>query len=188
MRYNFREVTPSNQPKCRCRGAELVTHGDIYIHIQRRLPPTPRRGGECGRQFALQLPRSLVSKINTSASQNTKQQSENASVTCGSITRRGSFFLNNNPVFVPLTSYFRDAIFPPAPMDQPSTPPPLPTHLVDAYCGAVFSRSPSPRTSRMSPAPSSPPTWICFAMHNAELNGLKVSFCADLRRRRRLPS
>ncbi len=50
----------------------------------------------------------------------------------------GSFFQNNNSVLVPLTSYVRDAIFPPtctpAPATASSTPPP--THLVDAYCGA----------------------------------------------------
>ena len=46
----------------------------------------------------------------------------------------GSFFQNNNSVLVPLTSFVRDAIFPPT-TPSPSTIPPL-THLVDAYCGA----------------------------------------------------
>ena len=43
----------------------------------------------------------------------------------------GSFFQNNNSIFVPLTSYIHDAIFPPS-----STSPHKlkPTHLVDAYC------------------------------------------------------
>src|ERR1700761_6022812 len=47
----------------------------------------------------------------------------------------GSFFQNNNSVLVPLTSYVRDAIFPPERPPASAHPPP-PTHLVDAYCGA----------------------------------------------------
>ena len=47
----------------------------------------------------------------------------------------GSFFQNNNSVLVPLTSYVRDAIFPPS-ASTPSPDKPKPTHLVDAYCGS----------------------------------------------------
>ncbi|KAH9990497.1 S-adenosyl-L-methionine-dependent methyltransferase [Russula vinacea] len=64
----------------------------------------------------------------------------------------GSFFQNNNSVLVPLTSYVRDAIFPPTASASSTLPP---THLLSADS-------------------------IRFATHNAALNGLahKVSFRA----------
>ncbi|KAH9075529.1 S-adenosyl-L-methionine-dependent methyltransferase [Lactarius deliciosus] len=93
----------------------------------------------------------------------------------------GSFFQNNNSVLVPLTSYVRDAIFPPATADPPSTtPPPPPTHLVDAYCGAgLFALTLAAHFTKVAGIELSADS-IRFATHNAELNGLahKVSFRA----------
>ena len=98
----------------------------------------------------------------------------------------GSFFQNNNSVLVPLTSYVRDAIFPPVPApnpastDPPSAPPPPPTHLVDAYCGAgLFALTLAPHFAKVAGIELSTDS-IRFATHNAELNGLahKVSFRA----------
>jgi tRNA (uracil-5-)-methyltransferase len=89
----------------------------------------------------------------------------------------GSFFQNNNSVLVPLTSYVRDAIFPPTP---PSNPLPPPTHLVDAYCGAgLFALTLAPHFTKVAGIELSADS-IRFATHNAELNGLahKVSFRA----------
>lgn len=90
----------------------------------------------------------------------------------------GSFFQNNNSVLVPLTSYVRDAIFPPTSSPAPSTPPP--THLVDAYCGAgLFALTLAPHFSQVAGIELSADS-IRFATHNAALNGLahKVSFRA----------
>ena len=99
----------------------------------------------------------------------------------------GSFFLNNNSVLVPLTRYVRDTIFPSMPTDPPSTSPPPPTHLVGVYFGAgnfeLTLALHFPKVAGIELSADS----IRFATHNAELNGLKVSFHADLRRRRRLP-
>jgi len=94
----------------------------------------------------------------------------------------GSFFQNNNSVLVPLTSYVRDAIFPPtsapAPATGSSTLPP--THLVDAYCGAgLFALTLAPHFTQIAGIELSADS-IRFATHNAALNGLahKVSFRA----------
>ena len=93
----------------------------------------------------------------------------------------GSFFQNNNSVLVPLTSYVRDAIFPPAPPTSASTSAsPPPTHLVDAYCGAgLFALTLAPHFTKIAGIELSADS-IRFATHNAELNGLahKVSFRA----------
>ena len=95
----------------------------------------------------------------------------------------GSFFQNNNSVLVPLTSYVRDAIFPPAPPTSATasaSPPPPPTHLVDAYCGAgLFALTLAPHFTKIAGIELSADS-IRFATHNAELNGLahKVSFRA----------
>ena len=95
----------------------------------------------------------------------------------------GSFFQNNNSVLVPLTSYVRDAIFPPAPPTSATasaSPPPPPTHLVDAYCGAgLFALTLAPHFTKIAGIELSVDS-IRFATHNAELNGLahKVSFRA----------
>ena len=90
----------------------------------------------------------------------------------------GSFFQNNNSVLVPLTSYVRDAIFPPISASVSSTLPP--THLVDAYCGAgLFALTLAPNFTQVAGIELSADS-IRFATHNAELNGLahKVSFRA----------
>ncbi|WVQ80097.1 hypothetical protein IAT38_002198 [Cryptococcus sp. DSM 104549] len=42
----------------------------------------------------------------------------------------GQFFQNNNSILVPLTTYVKEAIFPPGSTTTP------PTHLVDTYCGS----------------------------------------------------
>ena len=93
----------------------------------------------------------------------------------------GSFFQNNNSVLVPLTSYVRDAIFPPTPTPaSTSAHPPPPTHLVDAYCGAgLFALTLAPHFTKVAGIELSADS-IRFATHNAELNGLahKVSFRA----------
>ena len=86
----------------------------------------------------------------------------------------GSFFQNNNSVLVPLTSYVRDAIFPPTSLTSP------PTHLVDAYCGAgLFALTLAPHFTKVAGIELSADS-IRFATHNAALNGLahKVSFRA----------
>lgn len=90
----------------------------------------------------------------------------------------GSFFQNNNSVLVPLTTYVRDAIFPPVPPSASASPPP--THLVDAYCGAgLFALTLAPHFTKVAGIELSADS-IRFATHNAELNGLahKVSFRA----------
>ena len=89
----------------------------------------------------------------------------------------GSFFQNNNSVLVPLTSYVRDAIFPPTAASASTLPP---THLVDAYCGAgLFALTLAPHFTQVAGIELSADS-IRFATHNAELNGLahKVSFRA----------
>ncbi|KZV65147.1 S-adenosyl-L-methionine-dependent methyltransferase [Peniophora sp. CONT] len=84
----------------------------------------------------------------------------------------GSFFQNNNSVLVPLTSYVRDAIFPPASASaSPSTP--APTHLVDAYCGAgLFALSLAEKFEKVAGIELSADS-IRSATHNATLNGLQ---------------
>lgn len=89
----------------------------------------------------------------------------------------GSFFQNNNSVLVPLTSYVRDAIFPPTASASSTLPP---THLVDAYCGAgLFALTLAPHFTQVAGIELSADS-IRFATHNAALNGLahKVSFRA----------
>lgn len=89
----------------------------------------------------------------------------------------GSFFQNNNSVLVPLTSYVRDAIFPPTASASSALPP---THLVDAYCGAgLFALTLAPHFTQVAGIELSADS-IRFATHNAALNGLthKVSFRA----------
>jgi len=84
-------------------------------------------------------------------------------------------------VLVPLTTYVRDAIFPPdAATAAPSNAgPPPPTHLVDAYCGAgLFALTLAPHFAKVAGIELSADS-IRFATHNAELNGLThVSFRA----------
>ena len=85
----------------------------------------------------------------------------------------GSFFQNNNSVLVPLTTYVRDAIFPPsvAPSDD------RPTHLVDAYCGAgLFAITLAPYFSYVAGIELSADS-IRFATHNAALNALPPARC-----------
>ena len=92
----------------------------------------------------------------------------------------GSFFQNNNSVLVPLTSYVRDAIFPPAAASASASSTPPPTHLVDAYCGAgLFALALAPHFTQVAGIELSADS-IRFATHNAALNGLahKVSFRA----------
>ncbi|KDQ51329.1 hypothetical protein JAAARDRAFT_41178 [Jaapia argillacea MUCL 33604] len=93
-----------------------------------------------------------------------------------------SFFQNNNSVLVPLTTYVRDAIFPPS---TPSTPPPKPedqpTHLVDAYCGSgLFAITLSPHFSKIAGIEISQES-IKYATTNANLNSIppsKITFRA----------
>ncbi|KAA1475389.1 S-adenosyl-L-methionine-dependent methyltransferase [Dentipellis sp. KUC8613] len=80
----------------------------------------------------------------------------------------GSFFQNNNSVLVPLTTYVRDAIFPPGSATLPSE---RPTHLVDAYCGAgLFALTLAPHFTHVAGIELSADS-IRFATHNAALNG-----------------
>jgi tRNA (uracil-5-)-methyltransferase len=92
----------------------------------------------------------------------------------------GSFFQNNNSVLVPLTSYVRDAIFPPTSTSESVSSTPPPTHLVDAYCGAgLFALTLATHFTQVAGIELSADS-IRFATHNATLNGLadKVSFRA----------
>ncbi|PCH33130.1 tRNA methyltransferase [Wolfiporia cocos MD-104 SS10] len=87
----------------------------------------------------------------------------------------GSFFQNNNSVLLPLTSYVRDAIFPPSStIADPSshTARPRPTHLVDAYCGSgLFALTLAPHFGTVAGIELSADS-IRSATHNAALNGL----------------
>jgi tRNA (uracil-5-)-methyltransferase len=92
----------------------------------------------------------------------------------------GSFFQNNNSVLVPLTSYVRNAIFPPISTSESASSTPPPTHLVDAYCGAgLFALTLATHFTQVAGIELSADS-IRFATHNAILNGLadKVSFRA----------
>lgn len=83
----------------------------------------------------------------------------------------GSFFQNNNSVLVPLTSYVRDAIFPPSASTTTTVAPP-PTHLVDAYCGAgLFALSLAEKFDKIAGIELSADS-IRSATHNATLNDL----------------
>ncbi|KAI0656727.1 S-adenosyl-L-methionine-dependent methyltransferase [Cubamyces menziesii] len=90
----------------------------------------------------------------------------------------GTFFQNNNSALVPLTSYVREAIFPPTSTDATSH---KPTHLVDAYCGSgLFSIMLAPHFERVAGIELSAES-IRAAQLNAELNNLpptKISFMA----------
>lgn len=87
----------------------------------------------------------------------------------------GSFFQNNNSVLVPLTSYVRDAIFPPSSsdLDLPVTVNgKKPTNLVDAYCGAgLFALTLAPYFTRVSGIELSTAS-IASATSNAAMNSL----------------
>ncbi|KAL7285892.1 hypothetical protein ACG7TL_001003 [Trametes sanguinea] len=83
----------------------------------------------------------------------------------------GTFFQNNNSALVPLTSYARDAIFPP---DATATGE-KPTHLVDAYCGSgLFSIMLAPHFTRVAGIELSAES-IRAAERNAALNALPAS-------------
>lgn len=89
----------------------------------------------------------------------------------------GSFFQNNNSVLVPLTSYVRDAIFPPNSSTSPTMEGSLetevedkPTHLVDAYCGSgLFALTLSPSFEKITGIELSVDS-IKSATHNVILN------------------
>ncbi|RDB19521.1 tRNA (uracil(54)-C(5))-methyltransferase [Hypsizygus marmoreus] len=93
----------------------------------------------------------------------------------------GSFFQNNNSVLIPLIHYVRDAIFPPSPPITSEPEPSLPTHLVDAYCGAgLFAITLSPRFTTVAGIELSAESIRC-ATRNAKLNNIpdsKITFRA----------
>lgn len=79
----------------------------------------------------------------------------------------GSFFQNNNSILVPLTSYVRDAIFPPGIPDDKK-----PTHLVDTYCGSgLFGITLSDRFTKVAGVELDLQA-VEAAKKNAEINGL----------------
>lgn len=79
----------------------------------------------------------------------------------------GSFFQNNNSILVPLTSYVRDAIFPP---DVPDSK--KPTHLVDTYCGSgLFGITLSGGFEKVAGVEIDPQA-VEAAKKNAEINNL----------------
>lgn len=79
----------------------------------------------------------------------------------------GSFFQNNNSILVPLTSYVRDAIFPP---DVPDSK--KPTHLVDTYCGSgLFGITLSGGFQKVAGVEIDPQA-VEAAKKNAEINDL----------------
>jgi tRNA (uracil-5-)-methyltransferase len=81
----------------------------------------------------------------------------------------GSFFQNNNSILEPFTSYVRDVVL--------GTPGPVPTHLVDAYCGSgLFSITLSPHFSRIAGVEISADS-IRYARHNASLNNVPEGRC-----------
>ncbi|OSD05724.1 S-adenosyl-L-methionine-dependent methyltransferase [Trametes coccinea BRFM310] len=83
----------------------------------------------------------------------------------------GTFFQNNNSALVPLTTYARDAIFPP----DASFSAEKPTHLVDAYCGSgLFSIMLAPHFTRVAGIELSAES-IRAAERNAALNALPAS-------------
>lgn len=87
----------------------------------------------------------------------------------------GSFFQNNNSVLVPLTSYVRDAIFPPSSSDPDllaAANSKKPTNLVDAYCGAgLFALTLAPYFTHVSGIELSTAS-IASATSNAAMNSL----------------
>ncbi|KAI9068869.1 S-adenosyl-L-methionine-dependent methyltransferase [Trametes sanguinea] len=85
----------------------------------------------------------------------------------------GTFFQNNNSALVPLTTYARDAIFPPDASSASASE--KPTHLVDAYCGSgLFSIMLAPHFTRVAGIELSAES-IRAASRNAALNGLPAS-------------
>lgn len=92
-----------------------------------------------------------------------------------------SFFQNNNSILVPLTSYVRDAIFPPSSSSSlPSDTQQKPTHLVDAYCGSgLFALTLSPHFDTIAGIELSTES-IKAAKHNATLNNLAAGKCSFL--------
>ncbi|KAF9491625.1 tRNA methyltransferase [Pleurotus eryngii] len=81
----------------------------------------------------------------------------------------GSFFQNNNSVLEPLTTYVKNAIFAHTSV--------MPTHLVDAYCGAgLFSIMLSPHFEVVTGIELSADS-IRFATRNAELNNIPKGKC-----------
>ena len=79
----------------------------------------------------------------------------------------GSFFQNNNSILVSLTSYVRDAIFPPGLSNEKK-----PTHLVDTYCGSgLFGITLSSGFQRVAGVEIDPKA-IIAAEKNAQINGL----------------
>lgn len=92
----------------------------------------------------------------------------------------GSFFQNNNSILIPLTTYVRDAIFPPPATSTPITSFPPPTHLVDTYCGSgLFAITLSQHFEVVTGVEIDPKS-IAYAKANAKLNGVdeKCSFLA----------
>lgn len=79
----------------------------------------------------------------------------------------GSFFQNNNSILVPLTTYVRDAIFPPGVPDEKK-----PTHLVDTYCGSgLFGITLASGFEKVAGVEIDPQA-VVAARKNAEINGL----------------
>ncbi|KAK8847679.1 hypothetical protein IAR55_005538 [Kwoniella newhampshirensis] len=79
----------------------------------------------------------------------------------------GSFFQNNNSILIPLTTYVKEAIFPPGSTAFP------PTHLVDTYCGSgLFGITLSPCFEKVAGVEISQDS-ITAAKNNAEMNGLQ---------------
>lgn len=83
----------------------------------------------------------------------------------------GTFFQNNNSALIPLTSYVRDAVFPP----ESSPTSPKPTHLVDAYCGSgLFALTLARHFTTVAGIELSAES-IRAAEHNASLNASLLS-------------
>ncbi|ORY30242.1 S-adenosyl-L-methionine-dependent methyltransferase [Naematelia encephala] len=81
----------------------------------------------------------------------------------------GSFFQNNNSILIPLTTYVKEAIFPPSQIQTLKRP----THLVDAYCGSgLFGITLSTEFEKVAGVEISLDS-IKAAKRNAEINGLE---------------
>jgi tRNA (uracil-5-)-methyltransferase len=171
----YRKVSVPNWPQPLC--TELVTHRKIFTY---------KKGVSLLLRDSLEIP----GGNSPTATTQLEAKDNHICITDHKATVRervgellfdyqaGSFFQNNNSVLVPLTTYVRDAIFPPVPPSASASPPP--THLVDAYCGAgLFALTLAPHFTKVAGIELSADS-IRFATHNAELNGLahKVSFRA----------
>jgi tRNA (uracil-5-)-methyltransferase len=89
--------------------------------------------------------------------------------------KAGAFFQNNNSILLPLTTYVRDAIFPPDPSPQATNS--NPTHLVDTYCGSgLFAITLSPHFEQVAGIEVDQNA-IKAAANNAELNNLPSGKC-----------